>query len=80
MLDEGGKIAVTSCTDRQILIFETESGKLLAKASSGEITTGMCFTDNKKHIITTSSQGVIYIFKLPENVYKILEDGDQIEL
>jgi WD40 repeat protein len=51
-----------------VSIFETYSGKLLCKATCGEITTGMCFSQNGKHLITTSSIGVIYIWKLPENV------------
>ena len=55
MIDEYGKVAVTSTTDRQLMMFDTESGRLLAKVQCGEIITGMCFSDNKRHIITTSS-------------------------
>ena len=33
----------------------------------------MCFSDNKKHLITCSSLGVIYIWKLPESIQKILQ-------
>ena len=74
MLDENGKVAVSSTTDKQLMIFETQSGKLLAKAQCGEIITSMCFTENNRHILTTSSQGVIYIFKLPDHVTKLLNE------
>ena len=42
--DEQGLIAATSCTDKQVMLFEALTGKLLCKAQCGEITTGMCFS------------------------------------
>lgn len=72
MLDPWGSIAVTSQTDKQLLLFEVESGKLLCKVQCGELTTGMCFSNNNRHLITTSSLGVIYIWKLPESIQKLL--------
>lgn len=71
-VDDWGQVVVASGTDKNVSIFEAESGKLLARATSGEITTGMIFSQNGKHLITTSSQGVIYVWKLPENVVKLL--------
>jgi WD40 repeat protein len=68
MLDEYGLVAVTSGTDKQIMLFDTETGRLLCKANCGEITTGMSFSTNYRHLITTSSLGVIYIWRLPEEV------------
>lgn len=32
LMDEQGQIAVTSSTDKQLMLFETESGRLLCKA------------------------------------------------
>ena len=72
MLDESGKVAVTSTTDKQLLLFQTETGKLLARAQCGEIITGMCFSDNGRHLIACSSLGVIFIFKLPDSVSHLL--------
>ena len=72
ILDPTGTVAATSSTDRQISIFESETGKLLCKAQCGEITTGMCFSQNGKHLISTSSLGVIYIWKLPDVVTQLL--------
>lgn len=75
MLDERGKVAATSTTDKQVMLFDAQAGKLLAKAQCGEIITGMCFTDNFRHLVTTSHQGVIYIFKLPEVVTQLLSSS-----
>jgi hypothetical protein len=44
----------------------------LCKAYCGELTTGLIFTENGKHLITTSSLGVIYVWKLPEEVTKLI--------
>lgn len=72
MTDDLGLLVATSSTDKQLCIFESESGQLLAKANCGELTTGMCFSQNGRHLITTSSIGVIYIWKLPDTVTRIL--------
>ena len=55
MIDEEGKIAATSTTDKQLMLFEVQTGRLLAKAQCGEIITGICFSENKRHVIATSS-------------------------
>lgn len=72
IIDETGQVIVTSGTDKQLNLFEAETGNLLCKASCGELTTGMCFSQNGKHLITTSCIGVIYIWKLPDPVSKLL--------
>ena len=36
------------------------------------MTTGLIFSENGKHLITTSSLGVIYVWKLPDEVAKLL--------
>ena len=77
MLDDNGQVAVTSTTDRQIILFEAQSGKLLGKAQCGELTTGMCFSENGKHLITTSSLGVIYIWALPQSISKLVRVNER---
>ena len=77
MLDDNGQVAVTSTTDRQIILFEAQSGKLLGKAQCGELTTGMCFSENGKHLITTSSLGVIYIWTLPQSISKLVRVNER---
>jgi hypothetical protein len=46
---------------------------LISRFSCGEITTAMCLSTNLKHLITTSSEGVIYIWKLPDILSKALQ-------
>ena len=78
MLDPCGQVAVTSTTDKQILLFEAQSGRLLCKAQCGELTTGMCFSENGNHLITTSSLGVIYIWTLPQSVSNMLNSDRKL--
>ena len=80
MLDPYGQVAVTSTTDKQIILFEAQSGRLLCKAQCGELTTGMCFSENGRHLITTSSLGVIYIWTLPQSVSNMLRSGQRPSL
>jgi hypothetical protein len=49
-------------------LFEATSGKVLCRATCGEITTGMVFAENSKHLISTSSLGVIYVWRLPTDI------------
>lgn len=72
IIDDTGQVVVASGTDKQLCIFEADSGQLLCKALCGEITTGMCFSQNGKHLITTSSIGVVYVWKLPESITRLL--------
>lgn len=72
MIDETGSVLVTSGTDKCLNIFDTETGSHLCKAQCGELTTGMCFSQNGRHLITTSCIGVIYIWKLPDTVIRRL--------
>lgn len=53
-------------------MYEASSGSLLCKASCGDITTAMCFSNNMKHLITASADGVIYIWKIPDLINKAL--------
>ena len=44
------------------------------KIPSGDITTGMIFSQDSKNLITTSSDGVIYIWKLNKEIKSNIED------
>ena len=73
-MDSNGEIAVSSNTAKQLTIFEAKTGKVLCKATCGELITGMCFSENGKHLITTSSTGVIYIWALIPQVVRALQN------
>lgn len=70
-VDETGEVIAVSGTDRNVMLFDS-TGKLLCKCSCGEIVTGILFSENKRHLITCSSSGVIYIWKLPHEVTKLM--------
>lgn len=55
----------TSNNDKSISIKDFGNGELIAILSPGDITTGMCFSNNCKKLITTTSEGCIIIWKLP---------------
>lgn len=71
-LDDTGEIAMSSNTAKQLTIFEAKTGKVICKATCGELITGMCISENGKHLITTSSTGVIYIWSLPPSITLLL--------
>lgn len=53
-------------------IYETLTGNAVCRTTCGEVTLSMCLSTNLKHLITTSMDGIIYIWKLPETLTKAL--------
>ena len=53
-----------------IIIAEIEKVFETSKISPGEMTTGLCFTENNKHLITVTSRGCIFFWKLPGRMIK----------
>ena len=76
-VDPNGSIIVASSTDKQVSVYECASGNIICKTSCGEITTAMCLSNNFKHLITASAEGIIYIWKLPEQLSKALQKVKQ---
>lgn len=71
-IDDLASIVISSSTDKYVSIYEGATGQLISRFTCGEITTAMCMSSNLKHLITTSSDGIIYIWKLPEALSKAL--------
>ena len=63
---------IASCADKTVTIYETLTGNAVCRTTCGEVTTSMCLSTNLKHLITTSMDGIIYIWKLPESLTKAL--------
>ena len=59
-------------------LVEAATGRTVCQAKPGEITTAMCLSNNLKHLITTSDHGVIYVWRLPEDLSKALKTNDDI--
>ena len=72
LIDKIASVIVSSSTDKKVTVYEAASGKVVCKASPGEITTAMCLSNNLRHLITASDKGLIYIWKLPETISKAL--------
>ena len=80
MISDNAKVAVSSTTDKQVTLFDTQTGRVLCKAYCGELTTGIIFSENGKHLITTSSVGVIYVWRLPDEVTSLLRNQVKVSM
>ena len=74
-LDQTANVIITSGTDKRVTMVEAASGRTICQAKSGEITTAMCLSNNFKHLITTSDHGVIYMWRLPIDLSKVLKSN-----
>ena len=63
---------ITSCADKTVTLYETATGNAICRTTCGEVTTSMCLSTNLRHLITTSMDGIIYIWRLPETLTKAL--------
>ena len=72
MVDDLASVVVSSSTSKRVTIYEAATGTPLCRGSPGQITTAMCFSNNLKHLITTSDSGIIYIWRLPQQLAKSL--------
>ncbi len=63
---------IASCADKTVTIYETATGNAICKTTCGEVTTAMTLSTNLKHLITTSMDGIIYFWRLPESLTKAL--------
>lgn len=65
-IDPNAGVVIASCTDKFVTVYEAFTGNVVCRTTCGEITTGLCLSTNLKHLITTSADGIIYIWRLPE--------------
>ena len=83
MIDPYASVVVSSSTSKRVTIYEAATSKPLCRASSGQITTSMCFSNNMKHLVTTTDNGLIFIWRLPEKIaqclQKIKNEGQRLE-
>ena len=82
LIDEYASVVVSSSTSKRVTIYEAATGSPLCRAQPGQITTAMCFSNNMKHLITTSDNGLIFVWKVPEKIaqclQKIKNEGQRI--
>jgi hypothetical protein len=67
-IDRLGQLIAGSNTDKTVTVFDSMSGGTIGQVNCGEITTSMLFANNYKHFITSSSEGIIYVWKMPNEL------------
>ncbi len=68
MIDRYASVVVSSSTSKRVTIYEAATGQPLCRAQPGQITTSMCFSNNMRHLITTSDNGLIFMWRLPDRM------------
>ena len=72
MIDPTASVIATSSTNKTVTVYNVKTAQEIAKFCPGEITTAMCVTNDGKRLITTSDKGVIYIWRLPQQVTELI--------
>ncbi|XP_062567401.1 mitogen-activated protein kinase-binding protein 1-like [Saccostrea cucullata] len=65
-LDPSGQYAVTSCTDKSLCLLDFKTGDPLATMfGHSELATGVKFMPDLKRLVSVSSDGCIFVWRLP---------------
>lgn len=65
-LDPSGRYAATSCSDKNLSVYDFFAGELVASMSGhSEISPGIKFLNDLKHVVSVSVDGCIFIWRLP---------------
>ncbi|KAL4239162.1 mitogen-activated protein kinase binding protein 1 [Mactra antiquata] len=68
-LDPSGSYAVTSCSDKNLCIIDFYTGELQATMfGHSEIATDVRFMNDCRHLISSSGDGCIFIWRLPQDM------------
>ncbi|XP_053396719.1 mitogen-activated protein kinase-binding protein 1-like isoform X2 [Mercenaria mercenaria] len=68
-LDPSGTFAATSCSDKNMCIIDFYSGELQATMfGHSEIATDVRFMNDLRHLISTSGDGCIFVWRLPQEM------------
>ena len=74
--DASGTFLLTSCTDKYVRVYDvvnlTKQFKCVARVSSGELTTGFCFSDDNKVLITSTGDGCLFFWRIPLDMINVL--------
>ncbi|TPX61218.1 hypothetical protein PhCBS80983_g01246 [Powellomyces hirtus] len=67
-IDPSGTFAITSASDKSIRMFDFYSGSYIGKVPSGhsELVTGVKFSLDCRHLISTGADGCIFIWKVAQ--------------
>ena len=76
-VDSSGTYIAVSNNDKVVRIRDFNTGNMVARVSCGDIITSLAFTQNSKYLITASSKGCIYIWKLSQEIKGNIEKKKQ---
>lgn len=71
--DESGSFLAISSSDRYVRLRDNVSGRMLTKLFCGGVVTSMVFTSNNKNLITTTLDGCIQHWRLPNEMSRTIE-------
>lgn len=71
-LDHSQTFLISSSSDKFFTVQDMLSGSLIAKGTCGEATTCVRLSIDSTHLITTSSEGIIYFWKLHDSITKAM--------
>ena len=73
MVDENSAgVIVVSGNDKYVTLLETATGEVISRFSCGEIVTSMAFSNNYRHLIAATTDGILYFWRLPEMLTRSL--------
>ena len=83
LIDKYASVVVSSSTSKRVSIYEAATSQPICKAQCGQVTTAMCFSNNLRNLITSTEDGLIFIWKLPEllvkSLVKVKQDAMKLE-
>ena len=65
-------VLASSYNTNDVLWIDMHTSRVMATLSIGEPTTWMKFTPDSKHLITCSSRGCFYVWKVPKEIYNTI--------
>lgn len=72
LLDQTETFLISSSTDKFFSVQDMLSGMLVTKGTCGETTTAIKLSLDNKYLITTSSEGCIYFWRLNESITRAM--------
>ncbi|KAJ3010163.1 UNVERIFIED_CONTAM: hypothetical protein HDU68_002297 [Siphonaria sp. JEL0065] len=74
-IDPTGRYAATAGGDRQIRIFDLNSGVVVAKGyGHSEVVTCVKFSLDCERVVSTSADGCVFVWKLGDEVVRVMKD------
>ncbi|XP_034721842.1 mitogen-activated protein kinase-binding protein 1-like, partial [Etheostoma cragini] len=80
-MDPSGSFFATSCSDKNISIFDYESGECVATLfGHAEIVTCMRFSQDCRHLITVSGDSCVFVWRLDSQMTSVMRKRRGLQL